>query len=249
MQAKYVASKRDLAFCIPGFQVYDITTGELHRFDATYGKSLNGDGVQESIREFLNGQQGFCRNLLLQFLAQLWQILGWWRSQTRFHIFGSSLLLVYDASKLKEEFQSIRKVNGVQKATVARQLSLRIPTGPLTPGFEVKKRSPNSSRPSTPIAGTSNSPKLNDLNDAFDNMCKTHSLENNYDKDLASMKENYSVVLKDLLQDRLHVESWVKVKMIDFAHVFPANSLDKNYLEGLENLVKMFEHFFMDTDS
>lgn len=143
-------------------------------------------------------------------------------------------------------------MNGV-RPTVARQLSLRIPTGPLTPGFEVKKRSPvfDTSRPTTPTPSSSHSPLpcLNDLEDDFDSMCKTHSLENNYEKDLQSMKENYSVVLNDLLKDRLHIESWVNVKMIDFAHVFPANSVDKNYLDGLENLVSIFEQFLMEVES
>lgn len=33
--------KRDLGFCIPGFQVYDSESWQLTKFDKKYGKSLN----------------------------------------------------------------------------------------------------------------------------------------------------------------------------------------------------------------
>lgn len=38
--------------------------------------------------------------------------------------------------------------------------------------------------------------------------------------------------------------------MIDFAHVFPAedDSIDKNYLFGIENLVKILEGFLLECD-
>lgn len=43
---------------------------------------------------------------------------------------------------------------------------------------------------------------------------------------------------------------WAFVKMIDFAHVFPAEdaSIDTNYNFGIENLVKIFEEFLRECD-
>lgn len=38
--------KRDLGFCIPGFQVYDPESWQLTKFDKKYGKSLNKKTVQ-----------------------------------------------------------------------------------------------------------------------------------------------------------------------------------------------------------
>lgn len=45
-------------------------------------------------------------------------------------------------------------------------------------------------------------------------------------------------------------KEWAIVKMIDFAHAFPAeeDSLDTNYLFGIENLVKMFEEFLKECE-
>ena len=40
----------------------------------------------------------------------------------------------------------------------------------------------------------------------------------------------------------------VRVRMIDFAHVYPANGLpDSNYMEGLNNLIQIFESFYNDS--
>jgi hypothetical protein len=59
------------------------------------------------------------------------------------------------------------------------------------------------------------------------------------------MKENYTFQLNDLksADKPSGKEEWVQVKMIDFAHAFPSvnDELDTNYLEGIENLVKLFE--------
>ena len=51
--------------------------------------------------------------------------------------------------------------------------------------------------------------------------------------------------LKDFFQKN-DSEPLVDVKMIDFAHVFPANDkLDDNYLFGLNNLIAAFENLWI----
>lgn len=42
---KYAASKKAYGFCIPGFQVYDLETGKLRRFNKAYLKKLDAEGV------------------------------------------------------------------------------------------------------------------------------------------------------------------------------------------------------------
>ncbi|XP_018322996.1 splicing factor U2AF 50 kDa subunit isoform X1 [Agrilus planipennis] len=44
---KYHESRRDLGFCIPGFQVYKISNGRLCRYGKDYGKKLNKDTTQD----------------------------------------------------------------------------------------------------------------------------------------------------------------------------------------------------------
>lgn len=51
-----------------------------------------------------------------------------------------------------------------------------------------------------------------------------------------------------LLNEQNNTNPNVRIRMIDFAHVYPAHgSRDSNYLEGLGNLIKIFEDFSNDS--
>ena len=45
-------------------------------------------------------------------------------------------------------------------------------------------------------------------------------------------------------------KEWAFIKMIDFAHVFPAETrtIDTNYLMGIESLIKIFEELLRECD-
>lgn len=50
--------------------------------------------------------------------------------------------------------------------------------------------------------------------------------------------------LQNLDLNQSKSEDWVRLKMIDFAHVFPANGAkDENFIFGLKNLLKIFIDF------
>lgn len=63
------------------------------------------------------------------------------------------------------------------------------------------------------------------------------------------MKADYVDILDQLVSTRTS-QMWATVKIIDYAHVFPAENCeqDRNFLEGVENLVKIFEAFLIETD-
>ena len=46
-EKKYSGSKRAYGFCIPGFQVYRLTDGQLKKFGKEYGLQLNEKSVVE----------------------------------------------------------------------------------------------------------------------------------------------------------------------------------------------------------
>ena len=232
----------------------------------------------------MNSDCGLNRQMVLQFLAKLWQILRWCRSQRKFRFYSSSLLLVYDARRLRQ----CLKIEGNSpkrplSPILGRALSLNIsgppafggslsPTyaGPSNPVFTSQRSFDQSDRnskgssgrrsPNTlSVPGTPNSPfprPNNFFSDdswhaGFEKVCRTHSLVNNYEKDLQSMKENYAFQLEDLksADKPIGPQEWVDVKMIDFAHAFPSvnDEIDTNYLEGIENLVKIFESLLEET--
>lgn len=76
-------------------------------------------------------------------------------------------------------------------------------------------------------------------------LVRTHSYSNNFDADIIQMKEDYAALLHELSSTCEEKQNWVRVYMIDFAHVFPAEDaeVDSNYLEGIESLVKLLEKF------
>lgn len=235
---------------------------------------------------YLNSDSGLSRQMMLQFVASLWRILRWCRTQRKFRLYASSLLLVYDARRLRhclkiEGCTPSRPLSPILDQGLT--LSVTAPPvfgGPLSPGFSGAQNSgfrfPRSSDQfslsvsadksrnsgsfngrhssiSLSVPGTPAPPVLKQTgavddgswHAGFEKACRTHSLINNYDKDLQSMKENYMFQLHDLksADKPLSKEEWVQVKMIDFAHAFPSlnGDLDTNYLEGIENLVKLFE--------
>ncbi|XP_049774458.1 inositol polyphosphate multikinase isoform X1 [Schistocerca cancellata] len=269
-QKKYMECKRDLGFCIPGFQVYKISNGKLMKYGKDYGKRLNKSSVIDAFRIFLNADSGLSRHLVLQFVARLWRILCWCRSQRLYRFYSSSLLLIYDARRLRQTLGTglARPLSPTLSASCSANGRFNSPPAsplfeaPLTPdrlGQSVffpdrsTRLSSCSSSASTSASGTptsSLSRQNSFLSDdswhpSFEEICRTHSLINNYEKDLQSMKENYTFQLEDLLsaERRGTREPWVKIKMIDFAHAFPGvgSDPDVNYLEGIENLVKVFE--------
>lgn len=69
---------------------------------------------------------------------------------------------------------------------------------------------------------------------------------------MKSIRKDYDLYLDNLVDvcNATGAREWAFVKMIDFAHVFPADdaSIDTNYLFGIENLVKIFEEFLRECD-
>lgn len=264
---------------------------------------------------FLNAKPGQppCRNLIVQFLSTLWKILKFFRLQTKFRFYSSSVLLAYDAKRLRQysspSNNNLPINNGctstnnfLKVSPIARASSCKLITRPVTPlvdeGFSgqlgesgpifqktINNHSPIATPALSPIfirrnkgkaIVRSQSLKRNDslkrsgsfnrsispnllnepslvrnnsygrgMNIVVEKLCRTHSYTNNFDKDFIKMKEDYAILLDELTSTPEEKQNWVRVNMIDFAHVFPSDtdSLDTNYLEGIQNLIKLLESF------
>lgn len=129
-EKKYAECKNNLGFCIPGFQVYNLSTGRIRRYGKDYGKKLNETTIQEgkkieflicfffffyyilyfiAFKIFLNAEYGLSRSLLMQILSELWSIQKWARTQKSIRLYSSSILIAYDARRLKETYASSKK--------------------------------------------------------------------------------------------------------------------------------------------
>ncbi|KAK0179748.1 hypothetical protein PV327_005470 [Microctonus hyperodae] len=290
---KYAESKEAFGFCIPGFQVYNLTTGNLTKYNKDYGKKLNAKTVIEAIKIFLNltEQPSPCREFVIKLLSPLWKILAFFRLQKKLRFYSSSILIAYDVKRLRQlirlgmtEDRCVIKsspINVRDKTTLSPMKindSKEIPSNkglfPLSPrsilsqitkkskkknvdkSNELKRSVSDMTMGSNDVSNgisnlNGNTVNVNNgninhhFNETLDvrKLCRTHSYGHNYERDMIEMKDDYAILLQELTGESKKSQDWVRVYMIDFVHVFPAEneSLDNNYLEGIENLIKIFE--------
>lgn len=137
--------------------------------------------------------------LLMKFLSTLWSIQAWARSQTSMRFYSSSLLLAYDAKRLKS--QIICNQNYSNSSAVSSRSSSVDSSSKLTPtsssGSEWQPSNSNATNETINANGCFNSNR-NMLNEShngasytFDNtdsiqlykkLQRTHSTQNNYEE-------------------------------------------------------------------
>lgn len=187
-EGKYVACKQNLGFCVPGFQVHSVRTGRVKRFGKDYGKRLSEQTVKEAFRIFLNADGGgLCRTLLMQFLSGLWAIQSWARSQTHLRIYSSSVLLVYDARRLREVLEANKKRPQSPAQPPAMMMNGNTtPTGGGGNGFALHRSVSSASSTSSHSSMGSLSPGGGGVGgepmQSFKKIQRNHSVNNNYDQ-------------------------------------------------------------------
>uniref|UniRef100_A0A1B0C9M9 Kinase n=2 Tax=Lutzomyia longipalpis TaxID=7200 RepID=A0A1B0C9M9_LUTLO len=203
-----------------------------------YGKKLNEKTVRDALRIFLNADSGLCRALLVQLLSGLWAIQKWARTQKTLRLYSSSVLLVYDARRLRSSLQSKRKIRALLVQLLSglwaiqkwarTQKTLRLYSSSVLLVYDARR--------------------LRNPIQSYQKIQRSHSTQNNYDEDLKEIRDKYTFMLHRMCA--MEKKEWATVKMIDFAHAFPADedSPDTNYLFGIENLVKMFEDFLKECE-
>ncbi|CRL03185.1 CLUMA_CG016529, isoform A [Clunio marinus] len=246
--SKYQQCKTTVGFCIPGFQTYHLISNTYKKFGRDYGKKLNQNTVTDALKMFLNGDSGLNRQLVTSILTSLWAIQSWMRKQKNYRFYSTSILIVYDARKLRQVIESQR-----------RQSPKSFPSA-----LEVGNRKSGGASP-TDLSPTGNNLNrtLSDDGDTLSELPKSlpkqvykkiqrsRSSTNNYEQEMRNMRNNYHQMLDDLVGAYDGKKEWVFVKMIDFAHTFntnelnetQANGLDLNYLDGIEHLCSIFEEF------
>lgn len=261
---KYAESKNAYGFSITGFRMIDVMTKCLKVFDKNDGKNLNSETVVEALKTFLNitPDRPPCRNLLIMLLTSLWKILAFFRTQKLLRFYSSSVLIVYDASRLRHALRN-NQLNDVHKICKYSNIQTNYPLWSNSNNSnnikidkkKLKKSSSSHNFNSHELDNRifTNKSKCLEMNghdkkDSIHTLCRTHSVDNNYDSEMIKMKQDYTFILSELMKPSKPYPDWVRVTMIDFAHVYPAedNSVDKNYLNGIENLIKILETFLED---
>lgn len=222
-----------------------------------------------------------CRQLIVQLLSFLWKILLFFRTQRLFRFYSSSLLVAYDAKRLRHYLRLNKTGTDRSTSHVAKSFSTLNNHAAVSNVFKDVRDAASNTVPTT-IAETNrnrtmervhfikrsislssecdSAGKEKTLNRSgscspdfrVDRLCRTHSYVNNFDDDIIRMKEDYDALLSELSSSSEEKQNWVRINMIDFTHVFPTedpSSLDLNYLEGIENLIKLVEMFLVSKDN
>jgi 1D-myo-inositol-tetrakisphosphate 5-kinase/inositol-polyphosphate multikinase len=152
---------------------------------------------------------------------------------------------VYDARRLHQIIDGEKRSSGVN---CDKGSNKSWPASPTTPDFKknVKWENSNGNCGSGAAPGAFFYKKLQ----------RTHSASNDYEKDMKQILDNYNLMLDNLIGIYDSNKEWIHVKMIDFAHTYRNDELletqrelvDRNYLEALENLIKIFEEFLKECD-
>ncbi|XP_068617527.1 inositol polyphosphate multikinase isoform X2 [Battus philenor] len=265
---KYRSCKQEFSFCIPGYQVYKLASGKLHKYGKEHGKKLHGQMVIGAIRNYLNASgvgEAACRALLLQQLAALWALQRWAARPSSLRLVAASLLLVYDAARLRaccsphvqnrsaytqQPLMRRKSIHSTDNPTAGSNFSGQLGSkGPVYRKVNSVPLSPMSQAqsyfaPPPPI----NSP----WSEALEKLNHSHSFEHNYENKLSKIKMNYRALLDQLASESPCPNPWGTVKLIDFAHAFFSDddekSVDYNFKEGIDSFVQIFESLLQETD-
>ncbi|XP_050347566.1 inositol polyphosphate multikinase [Nymphalis io] len=266
-QSKYKQCKEEYGFCIPGYQVYKLATGKLQKYNKEYGKKLHGPMVRTAIKNFLNGLGGsVCRALLLQQLSALWALQRWAARARPLALFAASLLLVYDAARLRACCDDAPTVSRMQcrEPSIPRRKSIHSLHSPVSGSNfsgQISSKGPVyrkvNSVPISPMSLTRESfssppPIKSPWTEALEKLNNSHSFEHNYEDKLSKIKMNYRALLDQLSSDSPTPNPWGTVKIIDFVHAFfndeEEAEVDTNFRDGINSLVEIFESLLRETD-
>ncbi|XP_052873108.1 inositol polyphosphate multikinase-like [Anopheles cruzii] len=126
-ESKYRACRQHLGLCIPGLQAYSVHDhGRLIRHGRDYGKKLTEVNIRDAFLVFLNADRNghVCRELVESLLQAVRPIQDWAHRQTTFRLYSSSVLLVYDAARLKQKIHKSLTRDNISPAAMQRPLAV-----------------------------------------------------------------------------------------------------------------------------
>lgn len=134
-----------------------------------------------ALRLFLNAESGLSRQLITSILTSLWAIQKWMQSQKTFQFYSSSILIVYDARKLRQVLELQKRQSSSQNALDASNGKLSPGIGDLSP-LAIGKKNDLLLGSGEAINDLSKSPPKS----VYKKIQRSHSANNNYDEVLCN---------------------------------------------------------------
>lgn len=171
--------------------------------------------------------------------------MQFFRTQRKYRFYSSSLLVAYDAHRLRRCPPNDDRDPDGRTASSDRTVVSNAPNKEAAaPSAVPAERTAKRSRTEVPASPLKRSVSLSTVETIEDEKISNQSGSCSSDR-----RHLYRSSAPAITPDEVAAtdgRDWVRVNMIDFTHVFPADdcsSLDLNYLEGIENLTKLLESF------
>lgn len=232
----------EIGFLVLGMRVYHLHSDSYETQNQHYGRGLTKETLKEGVSKFFHN--GFClrKDAIAASIQKVEKILQWFENQKQLNFYASSLLFVYEGSSQP----ATTKAN--DRTLAGRFLS----KGPLTDAdglecnnnFHLFGAPPNGMSVGKSLSKAySRHRKLYAKKHQSQTSLKVETLEQ--DNGWRSMSQEHlnGNVLAQLEKVFYHLPAGrpeipeAEVRMIDFAHVFPSNTVDEGYVYGLKHLI------------
>ncbi|KAL7890047.1 hypothetical protein AOLI_G00023050 [Acnodon oligacanthus] len=250
-QIKKYPPMEEVGFLLLGMRVFQVNSESHISHDQFYGRSLRKETLKTGLAQFFHNGVELRKDAVSLSICKVRDILRWFEGQKQLHFYASSLLFVYEGSphlanrfKWREDAQTGQE-NEQGEPECNNNIHLA----------NCKLRGHRCSLASQKSACSwlNRSDLPQDIHHVrHKNGIWPHSLHYHLEQangngvsseeDMRVVDDKSTGLAKARLRDGvIEKEEDVDVRMIDFAHVFPSDSPDEDYMYGLRNLLSVLE--------
>ncbi|XP_012872657.1 PREDICTED: inositol polyphosphate multikinase isoform X2 [Dipodomys ordii] len=227
-------------------QVYHVHSDSYETQNQHYGRSLTKETIKDGVSKFFHN--GFClrKDAVAASIQKIEKILQWFENQKQLNFYASSLLFVYEGSSQPPTTTKTNDRTLAEKILSKGQLS----------DTDVLEYNNNFHVLNSTANGKIESSVGKSLSKIYARHRKMYSKKHHSQTSLKVENREQDNGWKSMSQEHLngnvlsqlekvfyHLPTGcqeiaeVEVRMIDFAHVFPSNTIDEGYVYGLKHLI------------
>uniref|UniRef100_A0A2K6ENN7 Kinase n=1 Tax=Propithecus coquereli TaxID=379532 RepID=A0A2K6ENN7_PROCO len=239
----------EIGFLVLGMRVYHVHTDSYETQNQHYGRSLTKETIKDGVSRFFHNGFSLRKDAIAASIQKIKKILQWFESQEQLNFYASSLLFVYEGSSqptttksndrtLAEKFLSKGQLSDTEVLEYNNNFHVLSSTAngkiEASVGKSLSKMYARHRKMYSKKHHSQTSLKVENMEQ--DNGWKSMSQEHLNGNVLSQLEKVFYHLPTDC-QEIAEVE----VRMIDFAHVFPSNTIDEGYVYGLKHLITVLQ--------
>ncbi|XP_041065027.1 inositol polyphosphate multikinase isoform X1 [Carcharodon carcharias] len=247
----------EIGFLVLGMRVYQFSSDSYMTYDQRYGRGLTKETLKDGLSRFFHDGNCLRKNAVASSIREVEKILQWFENQNKLCFYASSLLFVYEGSPqltaidAGDESHKLAAPKGIKRTGEVVEYNNNV---------HVMSSSENGMMEASVGQSLSNMYALHRKGCSRAHQTVVPLQLKNAEQDhsickcltLVSPGQPNSNEIKHLEKDLMHTSSMlqeppeVDVRMIDFAHVFPSNTKDEEYIYGLKHLISVLQNLLDD---